>query len=142
MTKIFFVSHLFIPIVQQTFSYLNGKESQNYNHAFALRRTFVSFGTHFDGSSQPFKQVLLVLVLRNELGRQKGCSLKTFSHMFSLGCPTTYSCHVDSVLLNSKFEANRSEYWNSKFKYSQIEYSNIFRRTWCFQISFLMFEDS
>ena len=27
-----------------------------------------------------------------------------------LGCPTTYSCHVDSVLLNSKFEANRSEY--------------------------------
>ena len=61
---------------------------------------------------------------------------------FILGCPTTYSCHVDSVLLNSKFEANRSEYWNSKFKYSQIEYSNIFRRTWCFQISFLIFEDS
>ena len=60
----------------------------------------------------------------------------------TLGCPTTYSCHVDSVLLNSKFEANRSEYWNSKFKYSQIEYSNIFRRTWCFQISFLIFEDS
>ena len=27
-----------------------------------------------------------------------------------VGCPTTYSCHVDSVLLNSKFEANRSEY--------------------------------
>ena len=59
-----------------------------------------------------------------------------------VGCPTTYSCHVDSVLLNSKFEANRSKYWNSKFKYSQIEYSNIFRRTWCFQISFLIFEAS
>ena len=29
---------------------------------------------------------------------------------FHLGCPTTYSCHVDLVLLNSKFEANRSEY--------------------------------
>ena len=27
-----------------------------------------------------------------------------------LGCPTTYSCHVDSVLLNSKFKVNRSKY--------------------------------
>ena len=39
--------------------FLNGKESPNYNHAFALRRTFVSFGTLFDGSSQPFIQVSL-----------------------------------------------------------------------------------
>jgi hypothetical protein len=52
-----------------------------------------------------------------------------------LGRPTTYSCHVDSVLLNSKFKANPSKYWNSKFKYVQNEYSNIFR------ISFLIFED-
>ena len=39
--------------------FLNGKESQNYNYALALRRTFVSFGTLFDGSSQPFIQVSL-----------------------------------------------------------------------------------
>jgi hypothetical protein len=67
---------------------------------------------------------------------------KKKSFKIHIGCPTTYSCHVDSVLLNSKFKANQSKYWNSKFKYSQIEYSNIFRRTWCFQISFLIFEDS
>ena len=27
-----------------------------------------------------------------------------------LGCPTSYSCHVDSVLLYSKFEAKRIKY--------------------------------
>ena len=29
---------------------------------------------------------------------------------FQLGCPTSYSCHVDSVLLYSKFEAKRIKY--------------------------------
>ena len=28
------------------------------------------------------------------------------ANITTLGCPTTYSCHVDSVLLDSKFEAN------------------------------------
>ena len=51
-----------------------------------------------------------------------------------VGCPTSYSCHVDSVLLYSKFEAKRIKYWNSKFKYLQIRYSSIPRRTWLFQI--------
>ena len=48
--------------------------------------------------------------------------------------PTSYSCHVDSVLLYSKFEAKRIKYWNSKFKYLQIRYLSIPRRTWLFQI--------
>ena len=52
----------------------------------------------------------------------------------SVGCPTSYSCHVDSVLLYSKFEAKQIKYWNSKFKYLQIRYSSIPRRTWLFQI--------
>ena len=88
-----------------------------------------------------FCHILSLQNRKREYSIQLYYSLWLWYHM-EVGCPTTYSCHVDSVLLNSKFEANRSEYWNSKFKYSQIEYSNIFRRTWCFQISFLIFEDS
>ena len=42
----------------------------------------------------------------------------------------------------SKFESDQIEYWNSKFKYVRIGYSSIPRRTWHFQILFLIFEDS
>ena len=91
----------------------------------------------------PSRECVRNLDLRVQVHPGELWVLKQRVHIIlEVGFPTTYSCHVDSVLLNSKFEANQSEYWNSKFKYSQIEYSNIFRRTWCFQISFLIFEDS
>ena len=61
-------------------------------------------------------------------------TLRSASEGTRVGCPTSYSCHVDSVLLYSKFEAKRIKYWNSKFKYLQIRYSSIPRRTWLFQI--------
>ena len=67
------------------------------------------------------------------LDRSKGF-LSDNLECFWVGCPTSYSCHVDSVLLYSKFEAKQIKYWNSKFKYLQIRYSSIPRRTWLFQI--------
>jgi hypothetical protein len=53
---------------------------------------------------------------------------------YTLGCPTSYSCHVDSVHLYSKFESDQIKYWNSKFEYLRIRYSSIPRRTWHFRI--------
>ena len=72
-----------------------------------------------------------ILVTCNE---KKAESVYNLIVSIKLGCPTSYSCHVDSVLLYSKYEAKRIKYWNSNFKYLQIRYSSISRRTWLFQI--------
>ena len=53
-----------------------------------------------------------------------------------VGCPTTYSCHVDSVHFYSKVESNRSGYRDTRFGYFRIGYSYITRWTWHFRIYF------
>ena len=69
---------------------------------FAWIGAAVKWRTHFNEVKASFPPAIVV---HSVLGSMY---LKKFP--FYVGCPTTYSCHVDSVQFASKFEANRTEY--------------------------------